>query len=91
MNGSAMSATGIGRTPSAMLPAKAPSVKFWANTAARTIVQSAPDDCTSRSARSAPSSPRPDSSTRRRTPASTAVRATLPTMSAAPAKPMSGL
>ena len=61
-----------------------------ANQVARTIVSSAPESRTACSARSASGSPRPDSSTSRRTPRSTASSANAPTVSAAPGTATSG-
>ena len=66
------------------------SLKFCMNQAHRTTVTSAPDSCTARSARSDSSSPRPDSSTSRRTPCSSARSANTPTASEAPRIARSG-
>jgi hypothetical protein len=84
--GSARKATSPVRTGSR----KKLSLKFWAMKAERTMVQSAPDCCRACSLRSAPSSPRPDSSTSRRTPVATASSANAPTAAAAPGIATSG-
>jgi hypothetical protein len=61
--------TGNATSPDRTSGRKDPSVKFWVNQLQRSTVTSAPDAWTIRSARSASSSPRPESSTRRWTPA----------------------
>jgi hypothetical protein len=58
--------------------------------AARTTAQDTPAAATAFSPASAPSSPRPDSSTSRRTPLAAASAAYSPTVSAAPGKARSG-
>ena len=66
------------------------SLKFCMNQLQRSTVQSAPDSCSARSARSASTSPRPDSSTSRRTPSSSASRASVRIASVEPATARSG-
>jgi hypothetical protein len=66
------------------------SLKFCMKKAERTIVAAGAAAWTSRSARCASSSPRPESSTIRRTPASRAAPASAATVSAAPGTAMSG-
>ena len=89
-NGSGTEVAGSTTSPAATFSAKKPSLKFWLNQLQRTIVQSAPDSRTARSARWASSSPRPESRTSRRTPCSRAVSAKAVTASTAPGMAMSG-
>jgi hypothetical protein len=66
------------------------SLKFCMNQLQRTTVQSAPESRSARSARSASTSPRPDSSTSRRTPLSSASSASVRIASVEPATARSG-
>ena len=75
MNGSPTECSTIVSNPCAISSAKNASVKFCMKNAERRTVQSAPDSVTASSALRAPSSPRPESRTRRRQPRATAVRA----------------
>ena len=89
-NGSGTSAPGSATSPSSSGSRKKLSLKFWLNQLHRTMVQSAPESCSTRSARWASSSPRPDSSTSRRVPAATASSDSSAIASGAPGTARSG-
>nr|WP_246551293.1 hypothetical protein [Miltoncostaea oceani] len=89
-NGSGTASTGSASSPASSGACRCPSEKFCMNQAQRSTVHAAPDARSASSARAAPSSPRPDSSTRRRTPVSRAMSARAATASAAPGTARSG-
>src|SRR4030088_1909050 len=68
MDGSRRSPTGSATVPARTSSPKLPSLKFCENHVARTTIHSRPDALTTSSARSASSSPPPDSRTNRETP-----------------------
>ena len=89
-NGSRTAPAGSATSPLRTWSVKYPSLKFWLNQVERTIVSSAPESRTACSACSASGSPRPASSTSRRTPRRTASSANAPTVSTAPGTATSG-
>src|SRR5436190_4379057 len=89
-NGSPTSPAGSASSPASSGSRKWASLKFWLNQLERTTVQAAPDRMSASSLRCASSSPRPDSSTSRSTPASIATPASAPTASGAPGAARSG-
>src|SRR6185312_5646994 len=89
-NGSGTSPAGSANSPASTASARKSSVKFCMKNADRTTAHSTPAAATAFSAASAPSSPRPDSSTSRRTPVAAASAASSPMASAAPGKARSG-
>jgi hypothetical protein len=72
MKGSPTAPTGNTITPPLMPSTRNASLKFWANQLHRSTVEEIPDWSTMRSHSCASGSPRPDSRTNRRTPASRA-------------------
>ena len=78
------------RDPAAISSAQNDSLKFWKKKAERRIVQSAPDSMNAASERRAPSSPRPERSTRRVQPRFTARRAKAAKIVSAPGIARSG-
>jgi hypothetical protein len=89
-NGSPTSPAGSASSPLSRGSRKCASLKFWLNQLERTTVQAAPDRRSASSLRWASSSPRPESRTRRSTPASSATAARSPTASGAPGAARSG-
>ena len=90
MNGSRTSPAGIASTPVSTASRSIPSVKFWTNQLARTTVAGTPDANRMSSQRRALASPRPESSTMWRTPASRATSVRRVMAASDPGAAMSG-
>ncbi len=90
MKGSAVSPAGKGISPASTPSRIGPSLKFCAKKLARTTVRPTPDSRSASSAATASGSPRPESSTTRRTPLSAASRPKARIASGAPGAARSG-